>query len=56
MESSPLSPPDPQKILDIWMEWERGEAGEPGMLISRLKTAGLPILLQEVVDERAARA
>ena len=52
---TPLTPPDPEKILAIWMEWERGEAGEPGKLISRLKTAGLPVLLQEVVDERAAR-
>ena len=31
---TPLTPPDPDKILAIWMEWERGEAGEPGKLIS----------------------
>lgn len=53
---TPLTPPDPAKILGIWMEWERGEAGEPGALISRLKTAGLPTLLQEIVDQRAAGA
>jgi hypothetical protein len=53
---TPLTPPDPEKILAIWMEWERGEAGEPGALVSRLKTAGLPVLLQEIVDERATRA
>ena len=53
---TPLTPPDPSKILGIWMDWERGEAGEPGALISRLKTAGLPTLLQEIVDQRAAGA
>lgn len=51
---TPLTPPDPVKILDLWMEWERGEAGEPGQLISRLKTAGLPVLLREIVEQRAS--
>lgn len=52
---TPLTPPDPVKILALWLEWEKGEI-EPGRLISNLKTAGLPILLQEIVDERAGRA
>jgi len=47
---TPLTPPDPVKILSIWMEWEEGEI-EPGRLISNLKTAGLPVLLKQIVDE-----
>jgi len=48
---TPLTPPDPVKILSLWMEWEKGEI-EPGRLISNLKTAGLPALLQQIADER----
>jgi hypothetical protein len=44
-------PPDPQKLLTAWMEWERGEA-PPGRVLSNLKTAGL----REVLDELVARA
>jgi hypothetical protein len=50
---TPLTPPDPQKILAIWLEWEKGEI-EPGRLISNLKTAGLPVLLEQIVNDRAA--
>jgi hypothetical protein len=42
-------PPDPAKLLAYWNEWERGET-PPGRVISNLKTAGLPDLLQELVD------
>jgi hypothetical protein len=38
-------PPDPQKLLDFWMEWERGET-PPGRVISNLKTAGLRDFLE----------
>jgi len=40
--------PDPVKLLSIWMEWEEGEI-EPGRLISNLKTAGMPELLEQLV-------
>jgi hypothetical protein len=41
-------PPDPQKLLTHWMEWERGEA-TPGRVMSNLKTAGLRELLEIAV-------
>jgi hypothetical protein len=40
-------PPDPAKLLDAWMEWERGET-PPGRVMSNLKTAGLRQLLEEL--------
>jgi hypothetical protein len=40
--------PDPAKLLDAWMEWERGET-MPGRVMSNLKTGGLRILLEELV-------
>jgi hypothetical protein len=43
-------PPDPQKILAAWMEWERGET-PPGRVMSNLKTAGM----RELLEELAAR-
>ncbi len=39
-------PPDPAKLLDAWMEWERGET-PPGRVMSTLKTGGLRDLLEE---------
>lgn len=44
-------PPDPQKLLAAWMEWERGEA-TPGRVMSNLKTAGL----REILEGLAASA
>jgi hypothetical protein len=41
-------PPDPAKMLDQWMEWERGEA-TPGRVMANLKTAGLRDLLEALV-------
>lgn len=52
---TPLTPPDPKKILALWQDWEKGEV-EPGRLISNLKTAGLPVLLEQLADEQAARS
>ncbi len=49
---TPLTPPDPVKLLALWNEWESGEI-EPGRLISNLKTAGLGALLEQVIQERA---
>jgi hypothetical protein len=40
--------PDPSKLLEQWMEWERGEA-TPGRVMANLKTAGLRDLLEELV-------
>jgi hypothetical protein len=45
-------PPDPAKLLDAWMEWERGEA-PPGRVMSNLKTAGLRQLLDDLVTGAA---
>jgi hypothetical protein len=42
-------PPDPAKLLESWMEWERGET-PPGRVISNLKTGGLRDLLEELVS------
>lgn len=46
-------PPDPEKLLTYWNEWERGET-TPGRTIANLKTAGLPQVLQRLVDEKKA--
>jgi hypothetical protein len=40
--------PDPAKLLDEWMEWERGEA-TPGRVMANLKTAGLRDVLEQLV-------
>ena len=42
-------PPDPQKLLAAWMEWERGEAS-PGRVLSNLKTAGMREVLEAMVQ------
>jgi hypothetical protein len=39
--------PDPAKLLEAWMEWERGDL-PPGRVMSTLKTGGLRILLEEL--------
>jgi hypothetical protein len=48
-------PPDPAKLLDQWMEWERGEA-TPGRVMANMKTAGLRDLLEAAVAARANEA
>jgi hypothetical protein len=45
-------PPDPAKLLDAWMEWERGET-PPGRVISNLKTGGLREVLEGLVADAA---
>lgn len=40
--------PDPKKLLNSWMEWERGES-TPGRIMADLKTGGLRVLLEEIV-------
>lgn len=44
-------PPDPAKLLEAWMEWERGETS-PGRVMSLLKTGGLRLLLEELAAAR----
>jgi hypothetical protein len=39
--------PDATKLLQAWMEWERGDT-PPGRVMSNLKTGGLRILLEEL--------
>jgi hypothetical protein len=45
--------PDPAKLLEEWMEWERGEA-TPGRVMANLKTAGLRDLLEHLVASTGA--
>ena len=40
--------PDASKLLEQWMEWERGEE-TPGRVLANLKTGGMPELLQSLV-------
>jgi hypothetical protein len=48
-------PPDPQKLLNHWMEWERGET-PPGKVMSSLKTGGLRDVLEALVAQTRAQA
>jgi len=47
-----VKPPDPQKLLAYWIEWERGET-PPGRVMSNLKTAGLRTLLEQLAATAA---
>jgi hypothetical protein len=42
-------PPDPEKLLTLWMEWERGDT-PPGKVMSNLKHGGL----REYLESAAA--
>ena len=48
-------PPDPTKLLEAWMEWERGET-PPGRVMSNLKTGGLRELLEQLTAAVPASA
>lgn len=41
-------PPDPVRLLEQWMEWERGEE-TPGRVMANLKTSGMRELLERLV-------
>ena len=41
--------PDLTKLLHAWDEWERGEEA-PGKVLANMKTAGLPTVLQQLID------
>lgn len=44
-----IPPPNPQKLLDHWMEWEKGEI-PPGELMKQLKVHGMRQLLEDIVE------
>jgi hypothetical protein len=46
-------PPDPVKLLEYWMEWERGDE-TPGRVMANLKTHGLRQLLEHLSSESTA--
>jgi hypothetical protein len=41
-------PPDPHKLLEHWMAWEKGEV-TPGRTLADLKTGGLRQVLEDLV-------
>lgn len=41
--------PDLNKMLTAWNQWERGEQ-TPGKVLAELKTAGLAVVLAQLVD------
>jgi hypothetical protein len=45
-----VPPPDANKLLQSWMEWERGDV-TPGRVMANLKTGGLRQLLEELVAQ-----
>ena len=49
----PRPPADPRKLLNHWMEWEKGEV-PPGRVISNLKTDGLRELLEQLASDAAS--
>ena len=49
MSTFDVPPPDLGKLMAAWEEWERGEE-TPGKVLSKLKTAGLPAVLHQLVD------
>jgi hypothetical protein len=48
-------PPNPQKLFDIWMTWERGEE-TPGRVMANLKTGGMKELLEGLAGATPADA
>ena len=42
-------PPDPEKLLDAWMAWERGDEA-PGQTLAALKRAGMRELLESTAQ------
>jgi hypothetical protein len=47
--------PDPNKLLQSWMEWERGEV-TPGRVMANLKTGGMRQLLEELAGRDGEHA
>ena len=47
--------PDAAKLLNAWMQWEKGESSA-GRVMADLKTAGMRAVLDELVAAAAADA
>lgn len=50
-----IPPPDPEKLLATWMQWERAEL-TPGRVMADLKKGGLRELLESTVLARQEMA
>ncbi len=50
-----IKPTDPQKLLEHWMEWERGET-PPGRVMANLKTGGLREVLEHLASQATTTA
>ena len=48
-------PPEPAKLLEAWMEWERGDV-PPGRVMSNLKMGGMREVLESLVAQAEAAA
>ncbi|MGH9178943.1 MAG: hypothetical protein ACRD0N_10370 [Acidimicrobiales bacterium] len=46
-----IPPPDPEKLLASWMQWEQGQL-TPGRVMADLKKGGLRDLLEATVQAR----
>ncbi len=55
MAAQDRPPPDPEKLLAFWMEWERGET-PPGRVLSNLKIGGMREVLENLVAQAEAAA
>ncbi|MDZ7674341.1 MAG: hypothetical protein U5K30_04645 [Acidimicrobiales bacterium] len=42
-------PPNPEKLLEHWMEWEKGDVA-PGELMKQLKMGGMRQLLETLAQ------
>jgi hypothetical protein len=49
------TPAEPAKLLEYWMEWERGDT-PPGRVISNLKTGGMREILETLVEAQKEAA
>jgi hypothetical protein len=48
--AEPGRAPDPRVLLDLWMQWEKGDA-LPGKTLSQLKAKGMRDLLDLLAAE-----
>lgn len=50
-----LPPPNPDKLLAAWMEWEKGDT-TPGTVLKELKINGMRQVLEELVAAAEAQS
>ena len=48
-----IPPPDPEKLLEAWMAWERGDE-TPGQTLANLKKAGMRDVLEALAAAKAS--